>query len=124
MKRNVIIAKDLRKRSTEAEKLVWYRLRLKQLNGNKFRRQEPIGNYIVDFVCYEKKIVIELDGGQHAIEKRKDDERDGWLKGQGFKVLRFWDNEVLKNIEGVMEVIRENCISPSPAPPIEGGVKK
>ena len=76
-------------------------------------------------MCFEKKIVIEVDGGQHAIEKEKDSIRDEWLKGQGFKVLRFWNNEVLMNIESVLEVIRKVCLSPSLTPPIKGGeVKK
>ena len=108
------IAKNLRKRSTEAEKLLWRYLRAKQLEGLKFRRQQPIGNYIVDFVCFEKRIIIELDGGQHAIEKEKDHKRDKWFGEQGFKVLRFWNNEVFTNISGVLEVIRENCLNHPP----------
>ena len=116
------IAKILKKRPTEAEKLMWRHLRLRQLEGLKFRRQEPIGNYVVDFVCYEKKIIVEIDGGQHCAEK--DGNRDRWLESQDFKVLRFWNTEVLKNAQGVWEVIRKNCLScdsPSPAPPIKGG---
>ncbi len=81
------------------------------MEGCKFRRQEPIGNYIVDFVCFEKKIIIEVDGGQHAIESREDKERDSLLKNDGFLILRFWNNEVLQNIEGVLEVIRNNCLN-------------
>ena len=103
------IAKALRKNSTDAENLLWKQLRRKQLVGLKFRRQQPIDNYIVDFVCFEKQIVVEIDGGQHALEKDKDAARDGYLRRNGFKVLRFWNNEVLANIEGVLEVIRENC---------------
>ena len=124
---NIIgIAKNLRKRSTDAEILLWRHLRTKQLERLKFRRQQPIGNYIVDFVCFEKRIVIEVDGGQHVIEKYKDNKRDKWLEGQGFKVLRFWNNEVLMNIQGVFEVIRENCLYHPPlTPPIKGGeIKK
>lgn len=79
----------------------------------KFRRQQPVDNYIVDFVCFEKRIVVEADGGQHAMEK--DIERDSYLKRHGFKILRFWNNEILTNINGVLDVIRENCLkSPSP----------
>ena len=100
------IAKALRKRLTDTERLLWRHLRAKQLEGLKFRRQEPIGRYIVDFVCHEKRIVIEVDGGQHTIEKNKDAERDKWLNEQGYKVLRFWNNEVLTNIEGVLQTIR------------------
>jgi len=121
----VTIARNLRKRFTEAEKLLWRYLRARQLEGLKFRRQQPIGNYIVDFVCFEKGLVIEVDGGQHAIEREKDKERDKWLKGQGLKILRFWNNEVLTNIGGVLEVIREHCLSHPPlTPPIQGGEGK
>lgn len=82
MTRNIInIAKNLRKSSTDAERLLWRHLRANQLEGQKFRRQQPIGNYIVDFVCFDKRIVIEVDGRQHAIEKHKDNERDKWLEG-------------------------------------------
>jgi len=95
---------------------LWQHLRAKQLEGLKFRRQEPMGNYVLDFICYEKSLIIELDGGQHSTEHEKDEERDTWLKQQGFKVLRFWNNEVLTNTTGVLEVIRKNCLSPSPYP--------
>jgi very-short-patch-repair endonuclease len=103
------LAKNLRKKSTDAERLLWKHLRAKQVEGFKFRRQQPIGNYIVDFVCLEKKVVIEIDGGQHASEKERDRERDNHFEKQGFKVLRFWNTEVLRNINGVLEVIRINC---------------
>jgi very-short-patch-repair endonuclease len=98
-------------------------LKGKQFEGIKFRRQEPIGIFIVDFVTFERRLVIEVDGGQHAEEEKdKDIRRDEWLRTQGFKVLRFWDNEVLKNLEGVLETIRDNCLSHPPlTPPIKGG---
>jgi very-short-patch-repair endonuclease len=105
------ISNTLRKRLTDAEKALWRHLRAKQLEGFKFRRQEPIGKYIVDFVCYERGIIIEIDGGQHSVEKEKDNERDRWFEGQGFKVLRFWNNEVLNNTQEVLEVIRDYCLS-------------
>jgi very-short-patch-repair endonuclease len=94
------------------------------MNGLKFRRQEPIGNYIVDFVCYEKAVVVEVDGGQHS--EAVDSDRDAWLRSQGFNVLRFWNHEVLTKIEGVLEMILRNCAqkSPSPTPPIKGGATK
>ena len=82
------------------------------LEGFKFRRQQPIGKYIVDFVNFEKKVIIELDGGQHSFQEEKDKIRDNWLKKEGYDVLRFWDNEVLRNTEGVLEVIREK-LNPS-----------
>jgi very-short-patch-repair endonuclease len=114
-------AKVLRKNFTDTERLLWKYLRAKQMHGCKFRRQEPIGNYIVDFVCQEKRIVIEVDGGQHSTDAKRDNERDKWLKGQGYKVLRFWNNEVLTNIEGVLEVIW-NCLNHPPlTPPLKGG---
>jgi len=104
------LAKKLRKQLTDTERLLWQYLRAKQLEGLKFRRQQPIGNYIVDFVCFEKKVIIELDGGQHTQpeQKQKDIERDKWFKEQGYKLLRFWDNEVLTNIRGVLEEIWKN----------------
>ncbi len=113
------IAKRLRKRQTDAENLLWNRLRAKQMNGLRFRRQEPVGQYIVDFLNYEVRMVIEVDGGQHAGTKARDNKRDAWLTDQGFRVLRFWDNEVLNNIEGVVETIRK-AISPSPSPSRQG----
>jgi len=102
------IAKKLREEMTEAEKLIWYHLKAKNFFGLKFRRQEPIGEYIVDFVCYSRKLIIEIDGGQHARETKIDDtKRDKWLKSQGFIVLRFWNNDVFRNLEGVFEGIRK-----------------
>jgi very-short-patch-repair endonuclease len=108
------LGKVLRKRPTNAERLLWKQLRLKQLEGLKFRRQQPIDNYIVDFVYFERRIVVEVDGGQHAIQKEDDILRDTYLTQQGFQVLRFWNNEVLRNINGVLEVIKERCLSPAP----------
>jgi len=93
------------------------------LSGYKFRRQEPIGSYVVDFICQEKRIIIEVDGGQHSIEQERDNERDNWLEGQGYKVLRFWNNEVLINVEGVLEVIQDILNHPPLTPPLKGGVK-
>lgn len=99
---------------TDAEKLLWYHLKNKQLNGYKFRRQEPIGNYIVDFVCYSCRIIIEADGSQH-LDSETDKERDEWFSSQGFRVLRFWNNDIISNIEGVLEVIHTACSSPTPS---------
>jgi len=112
------LARRLRKESTEAEKLLWSYLRRKSLFGLKFRRQEQIGDYIVDFVCYEKKLIIELDGGHHNQDETKvhDLKRQKWLESQNFKVIRFWNNEVIKNIEGVHQVIKANIPPLSPLP--------
>jgi very-short-patch-repair endonuclease len=105
-------ASNLRNNSTDVERLLWERLRRQQLDRYKFRRQVVIEPYIVDFACFEAKLVIELDGGQHQFEEEKDRERDEYLKRCGYQVLRFWNNEVTSNIEGVLEVIRTHLITP------------
>jgi len=121
MKKNIKLAKALRKNPTESEQLLWKHLRMKQLEGVKFRRQEPIDNYIVDFISLEHRLVIEIDGSQHA-ESKADLQRDEYLKREGFKVLRFWNNEVLNNIEGVIEtVFNELKEHPSPLIPSRKG---
>jgi very-short-patch-repair endonuclease len=112
-------ARQLRRNPTDAERLLWQKLRFWQVDGCKFRRQQPLGRYIVDFVCLQKRLIIELDGGQHAQQTDYDKDRDGWLRDQGFVVLRFWNNHVLNNSDGIMEVIVKNlkdtpCLSPSP----------
>lgn len=108
-RKNINLARRLRRSMTEAERKLWRYLRNKNL-GVKFRRQEPVGDYIVDFICYEKKLIIEIDGGQHYGSKR-DKVRDEWLRSKGYRVLRFWNNEVLRNIEEVLEVINESISS-------------
>lgn len=118
------IAKGLRKSATEAEQRLWNYLKAKQLEGLKFRRQEQIGRFIVDFVCYETGIVVEVDGGQHSNEKLKDKERTDWLNSQGFIVLRFWNNEVLTNIEGVLEAILVQCVRQHNRPPLPNHSRK
>ena len=99
------LARQLRRNSTAVERLLWRRLRFWQVDGYKFRRQQPLGVYIVDFACLQRRLIIELDGGQHAQEANYDAARDAWLREQGFTILRFWNNDVLKNIDGVMEMI-------------------
>lgn len=103
-------AKILRRNSTKAEILLWSRIRARQIAGIKFRRQQPIDNYIVDFVSFEKRIVVELDGGQHAEQHHKDQLRDRRLTENGYTVLRFWNNEILENIDAVLEIIRQKCL--------------
>jgi very-short-patch-repair endonuclease len=98
-------ARGLRKNPTKAEKLLWSHLRFWQVDGYKFRRQQPLGKYIVDFVCLEKKLIIELDGGQHAEQVEYDSTRDEWLGAHGFRIIRFWNNDVLKNSDGVKQEI-------------------
>jgi very-short-patch-repair endonuclease len=97
-------AKAMRHIPTDAEKKLWRLLRSRQLDGVKFRRQVPIGIYIVDFVCHDMRLIVEADGGQHA-ENPNDVERDRWLEDAGYRVLRFWNNDILKNPSGVLEVL-------------------
>ena len=101
-------SRDLRKNLTDAEQKLWQKLRNKQIHGNKFRRQFVLGNYIVDFICLDKRLIIEVDGGQHMDNAGYDLQRDEWLKSQSFKVLRFWNNQVLSEIDSVLEVIEKN----------------
>jgi len=98
-------ARELRKKMTDTERFVWGRLRSRRFVGYKFRRQMPIGRYIVDFVCLERRLILELDGGQHAEQKQYDEQRTSWLQRQSFDVLRFWDHEVLREWDAVEEVI-------------------
>ena len=113
-KRLSSLAKALRKNHTEAERLIWGFLKAKQVGGLKFKRQAPIGIYIADFVCFDAKLIVEIDGGQHSSEASKDFERTAWLQSQGFKVLRFWNNDVLGNTDAVMAVVWENVAGASP----------
>ena len=96
-------ARQLREHSTDAEKLLWHHLRNRRLNGWKFRRQFPVGKYIVDFVCQELKLIIEIDGGQHADQITYDLERTRILNSKRYQVVRYWNNEVLGNLTGVLE---------------------
>ncbi|UFS70785.1 DUF559 domain-containing protein [Geomonas sp. RF6] len=104
------LATRLRTNSTDAERLLWKYLRDSQIEGVQFRRQQVIEKYIVDFVAFAHKLVIEVDGGQHADNALYDQRRDEYLQANGFTVLRFWDCDVMKNIEGVVEVIRLYCL--------------
>ncbi|MFC6923145.1 endonuclease domain-containing protein [Microbulbifer taiwanensis] len=109
-------ARKLRTNATEAEQRLWYFLRAKRLMGLKFKRQKPIGRYIVDFVCLQPKLIIELDGGQHAEQVHYDRQRDTWLQSQGFRTLRFWNNQVLSETPAVLEQIRREVLALSPGP--------
>ena len=99
--------KKLRASQTDAEERLWYYLRNRNFAGLKFRRQFILQNYIVDFICLEKNLVVELDGGQHDEQKAYDDRRTEKIARDGFKVIRFWNDDVLNNIEGVMETIED-----------------
>ena len=94
----------MRREATDAERALWRMLRGKAFEGAKFRRQVPLGNYIADFACFDPKVIVEADGGQHA-DSAYDAERDAWLRGQGFVVLRFWNEAVLREPEGVADVL-------------------
>ena len=98
-------ARSLRKNQTDVEQLLWKHLRNRQLYNYKFRRQFPVEPYVADFVCLELKLVIELDGGQHASRIDYDNHRSLFLEQRGFKVIRFWNNDVIENTEGVLEAI-------------------
>jgi very-short-patch-repair endonuclease len=104
-RRLIRYARELRLNQTDAEARLWSYLRNRQLNEAKFRRQIAIDPYIVDFICTDHMLIIELDGGQHAEHVERDEKRTRFLESRGYRVLRFWNNDVLSNTEGVIEVI-------------------
>jgi len=104
-------ARKLRESQTEVESKLWRSLRDRQLTDAKFRRQHPIGPFVIDFCCVETRLVVELDGGQHSDRAVADQQRTKYLNSLGYRVLRFWDNEVLENVEGVLERIAEQLRS-------------
>ena len=108
-------AKTLRANMTDAEQRLWYRLRAHRLEGIKFKRQVPIGRYVADFACMDRKVLIEVDGGQH-VASDSDVERTKWLEHQGFRILRFWNNEVLNETNAVLEIILAAVIAAGPSP--------
>jgi len=108
-------ARTLRRDSTDAERLLWRGLRNRTFATHKFRRQHPIGRYFVDFVCIERALIIELDGGQHAERFAADEVRTAFLEARGFRVLRFWNNDVMSNTDGVLATIDAALKSPHPA---------
>jgi len=97
--------------------MLWQTLRQKQVNGHRFRRQHPVGQYIVDFACIERKLVIELDGGQHQERREYDEQRTGFLNERGWRVLRFWNNDVIENLDGVLTEIANALKSAPPSQP-------
>ena len=109
-------ARALRLNSTNVELKLWNRLRSRSLGGFKFVRQEPIGRYVVDFICREQRLIVEVDGGQHA-DNQHDAARDRWLLNHGYRVLRFWNNELNQNINGVLETIAAALLVESPPHP-------
>ena len=101
-------SRTLRRNQTEAEKRIWSYLRSREFQGIKFRRQQPLGPYVVDFCSFQKRFVIELDGGQHALTAEEDARRTEYLEQSGYRVIRVWNNEALNNTEAVLEYIRKN----------------
>ncbi len=118
-------ARALRKNLTDAEKRLWQKLKRRQIGTAKFRRQQPIGDYIIDFACLERRLIVELDGGQHATQVAYDDQRTAWLESRGYRVLRFWNNDVLANTDGVVQkiliAIGDGDCPPIPTFPLKGG---
>ncbi|HET6913368.1 MAG TPA: endonuclease domain-containing protein [Rhodanobacteraceae bacterium] len=116
------LQRRLRNAPTDAEHALWQRLRLRQLSGYKFRRQHPFGNYILDFVCLERMLIVEVDGGQHTNEM--DAARTAFLRCAGFRVLRFWNNQIFQEMDGVLDAIwralAEDAPPSHPDPPLEG----
>ncbi|MEW6678402.1 MAG: endonuclease domain-containing protein [Pseudomonadota bacterium] len=110
-------ARDLRGQQTDAEQLLWQILRAKRFLGLKFRRQHPVGRYILDFYCGELKLAIELDGGQHAEHQAYDQDRTRFLEEQGIHVLRYWNNQMLGETEAVLETIHQEVMGRRPSPP-------
>lgn len=122
-----VLAHQLRENQTEVEKRLWYCIRNRQIHGAKFRRQATIGRYIVDFACFERHLIIELDGGQHASPSIREEKRTAWLRSQNFSILRFWNNDVTENMDGVLQQIADAlnrpasvAVTPHPAPLPQG----
>ena len=107
-------AQRLRRELTDAERMLWSVLRNRQLEGAKFRRQQPIGPFVADFVCQERRLIIEADGGQHS-NSFTDGRRTAFLQSKGYRVLRFWNNDILSNLDGVAQVIAAAVSTPHPA---------
>ncbi len=121
-------ARRLRRSLTDVETKLWQRLRRDQLNGLNFRRQHPVGLYVLDFYCPAIRLAIELDGGQHNFHRQKqaDERRTRWLEANGIKLIRFWNNDITSNFLGVLEEIARVTaeLTPSPTLPLSGGERR
>jgi very-short-patch-repair endonuclease len=116
-------ARELRKQMTEAEMRLWSYLRTLKAQGFHFRKQAPIGQYVVDFCCHTARLVIEVDGGQHGLpdDEAKDAERTKWLEGRGYHIVRYWNNDVISNLAGIVVDIEARLPdTPTPIPPRKG----
>ncbi len=119
--RPTLRAQELRSSATDAEKRLWRRLSRRQLCGFKFSRQMPVGSFICDFMCREALLVIELDGGQHSVQAEKDRNRTRYIVSEGYRVLRFWNNDVFGNMDGVLQAIATALKGPPPLTPPASG---
>ncbi|WP_281174971.1 endonuclease domain-containing protein [Sphingomonas changbaiensis] len=108
-------ARQMRREPTPQEEALWEKLRAKRLDGWKFRHQSPLGRFVPDFCCPAAKLIIELDGGQHGAQQEYDAARTSFLEREGYRVLRFWNNDVDENLEGVLRLIQEALSAPLPA---------
>jgi very-short-patch-repair endonuclease len=125
-RRAIGIARRLRSNQTDAETVLWKHVRNRQVDGFKFVRQEPIGGYVCDFVCRDRRLVVEVDGGQHN-GSAADVVRDECLSAQGYRILRFWNNDVLGNLEGVLSMIQTALVEAAPHPdplPVKNGARE
>ncbi|MEZ5785835.1 MAG: DUF559 domain-containing protein [Xanthobacteraceae bacterium] len=116
MKRRTEAARHLRRRQTDAERQLWFRLRDRRLVGLKFKRQVPVGTFVVDFLCADARLIVELDGGQHQARSQADANRTSTLEKMGYLVVRYWNNDVLSNIDGVLQDIVAT-LPREPSPP-------
>lgn len=128
MASTVQVARRLRRNQTDAERYLWFKLRNSRLGGLKFRRQMSLNGFVVDFCCPDAKLVIELDGGQHAQQSEQDSRRTKNLEESGYFVLRFWNNDVLRNIDGVLEeilsVASQQLVEPPHPTPLPSGERE
>src|ERR1700760_4702341 len=117
-------ARTLRANTTAAEDILWRHLRRLEVRGGHFRRQVPIGPYVADFACLKERLIIEVDGSQHGEDanSRRDEDRTRWLNSEGYRVMRFWNNDVMSKTEAAMEAIHEaTAVTPPPPPPPRAG---
>jgi very-short-patch-repair endonuclease len=113
-------AKELRREMTPAEKILWKKVKANRLNGLHFRRQQIVHGYFADFYCHQHELIVEVDGGIHELQKKYDAEREEYLNGLGFRIIRFTNNDIMKNLNGVLQKIVESIKGPNPNPSLNG----